>query len=144
LFPTNESAWAENFAGLGSARAWLTANTTTALPLWLTEEDKSKWLRLYGQENTVQASLNYYKALMRGVQAADEDHLTDDDRLLKVPVLTVGGTKDMVTRADQLRTTTEPWTTQRYSDQSVDAGHWVMLEQRENISTILAKFAASI
>ena len=128
---------------MGTARGWLTANTTTALPTWLTKEDKTNWLNLYSQENAVAASLNYYKALMRGVQAADAEAITDEDRLLKVPVLTVGGTKDLVTRADQLRMQTEPYVTSGYTDIWVDAGHWLMLEQRENVSAILIDFATS-
>lgn len=139
----NASAWAENLAGLGTARAWLTANTTTALPPWLSEEDKANWLEIYGQEHAVESSMNYYKALMRGVQAADGEGITDEDRLLKVPVLTIGGTKDPVTRADQLRMQTEPYTTQGYTEHWVDAGHWLMLEQRENVSSILIEFANS-
>ena len=136
-FHTNASAWAENLAGLGTARAWLTANTTTALLSRLASEDKDWWLSLYSQQNAVEASLNYYQALMRGVQAADEAILTEQDKMLKVPVLTIGGTKDLVTRADQLRMQTESYTTRGYTDRWVDAGHWLMLEQRENVSSIL-------
>lgn len=111
------------------------------MPSWLTEEDKENWIRIYSQKDTVVASLNYYQALMRGIQADDEAVISDQDRLLNVPVLAIGGTKDLVTRADQLRMQTEPYTTQGYTERWVDAGHWLMIEQRENVSSILIEFA---
>lgn len=84
--------------------------------------------------------MNYYKALLRGVQAADEVDLTDEDRTLRVPVLTIGGTQDLVTRADQIRAQTEPWARAGYTEKTVDAGHWMMYEAREEVSSILLDF----
>ncbi|KAH8885684.1 alpha/beta-hydrolase [Thozetella sp. PMI_491] len=142
-FPTNASSWAADLAGLGSARAWLNANTTTALPTWLSEEDKAAWLRTYSQKDAVAASINYYQSIMRGVQIADEASLTDADRMIHVPVLAIGGAKDLVTRADQLSGQMEPWVLGGYTEKVVDAGHWLMLEQHEEVTAILAEFASS-
>lgn len=86
----------------------------------------------FGQDgaDVVEASMNYYKALLRGVQAEDEKVSTDEDRTLRMPVLTIGGTQDMVTRADQVRALVEPWAVGGYSEKTVDAGYWMMYEAR--------------
>lgn len=97
-------------------------------------------MKAFSQEGTVEASMNYYKALLRGVQATDEEALTDEDRTLRVPVLTIGGTQDLVTRADQIRAQTEPWAAGGYTEKTVDAGHWMMYETREEVSSILLEF----
>ncbi|KAF7544174.1 hypothetical protein G7Z17_g10162 [Cylindrodendrum hubeiense] len=142
-YHTNASAWGVDLGNLGSARSWLTAKTTTELPSYLTEEDKSKWLRVYGQENATAASVNYYRTLLRGTQAEDEAGLTDEDRKLRVPVLTIGGSKDQIAAPDTQVAGTEPWATNGYTAERVDAGHWLMIEQRENVTSILIDFAAS-
>ena len=96
----------------------------------------------YSKPGAVEASMNYYKALLRGIQADDEKDLTDDDRTLRVPVLTIGGTQDVVTRADQIAMQTEPWAAAGYAEETVDAGHWMMYEDPEGVNSILLDFFA--
>ncbi|KAI8633280.1 alpha/beta-hydrolase [Xylariaceae sp. FL1651] len=141
VFHTNASAWGTDFADLGSARAWLNANTTTELPSWLSADYKANWLRLFSQQDAVVASLNYYQALLRGIQAEDEAILTNDDRTLRVPVLLVGASKDLVARAEQQGVRTKPWCSAGYEERVVDAGHWVMLEKGDDVNEILIDFA---
>lgn len=97
-------------------------------------------MKAYSRDGAVEASMNYYKALLRGVQADDEACLTDEDRTLRVPVLAIGGAQDVVTRADQLRAQTEPWAAAGYTERIVDAGHWMMHEDREGVSSALLEF----
>ncbi|KAJ4253801.1 hypothetical protein NW762_010196 [Fusarium torreyae] len=139
-FPVDNSKWAGNLAGLGTARAWLTNNIITPLPRYLTAEEKKTWMAAYSRDNATEASMNYYKALLRGVQAKDEEVLTDEDRILKVPVLAIGGSQDLVTRSDQLGMMTKPFTAAGYTEKMVDAGHWMMYEDREGVSSALLEF----
>lgn len=106
----------------------------------MSEEDKAAWVRRYSQPGAMAASLNYYKALLRGVQAADEAALTDKDRTLKVPVLGVGGLQDTVATADQVAPAIQHYAVAGYQLEMLDTGHWMMLEQRENVSRILIDF----
>lgn len=78
---------------------------------------------------------------MRGTQAAEEAELGMEQLALKVPVLGIGGKADLVTRADQLRQQIEPFATKGYTEKLVDAGHWLMFEQREEVSQLLSEFA---
>ena len=78
---------------------------------------------------------------MRGTQAQDEDPLTDVDRTLRVPVLGICGGEDMVTRADQIGRGTKPYASQGYTEIILDgAGHWIMLERRQEVSKALMDF----
>ena len=74
----------KSLAAINGTREWLTAGNTGPLPPWLGEEDKARWLRINRQKDAVAASLNYYRSLMRGTQAADEDALTEELKGLSV------------------------------------------------------------
>ncbi|RWA03480.1 hypothetical protein EKO27_g11625 [Xylaria grammica] len=141
VYPTNSSAWDTNFAQITAARAWLAANKTTELPSWLSTDDKDNWLRTYSQPDTVTATLNYYKGLMRGVQAEGEASLTDEDRELKVPVLGLGGAGDLVTLSSTLTAATKPWAKAGYEERIINSGHWLMLEKPDEVNQILIDFA---
>ncbi|KAI1267191.1 alpha/beta-hydrolase [Xylariaceae sp. FL1019] len=108
---------------------------------WLSESEKAAWLQSFDDPRTIAGALNHYKARLRGVQAADEAHVTDEERALKVPVLTVGGERDMVSLADTVVAGTKPWATAGYVEKAVDAGHWVTLETAREIGDILLVFA---
>ncbi|KAI0150539.1 alpha/beta-hydrolase [Xylariaceae sp. FL1272] len=142
LYHTDSLAWGKDFAQIAASRAWLGANTTTALPSWISLEEKALWLQIYSQPDTVVATINYYRALLRGVQAADEIALTDEQRMLRVPVITIGGSQDLVTRADLL-SGSEAWASAGYEQHVVDAGHWIYLEQADEVTRILLEFADS-
>lgn len=142
VFAANNSAWGEDLAGLGAARAWLTATKLTEIPSYLTEEDKATWLSISGKENATEAPLNYYRSIMRGTQMPDEQVLTNEQRTLKVPVLGLCGVEDLVTRSDQLGAQIKPWASNGYTEKAVEgAGHWLMLDKREEVSGYLVDFA---
>jgi soluble epoxide hydrolase/lipid-phosphate phosphatase len=140
FFPANNTVWKQHFAPVGAARAWLNSNTTTPLPSYVSEEDKAAWVRRYSQPGAMAASLNYYKALLRGIQEADEAALTDEDRKLKVPVLAVGGLQDPIVTPNRVSTAIEHYAAAGYQVEMLDTGHWMMLEQKENVSRILIDF----
>lgn len=134
----------KSLAAINGTREWLTAGKTGSLPPWLDQQDKDRWLKINSQKNTIAASLNYYKSLMRGTQAPDEDTLTDAQRILNVPVLGICGSDDMVTRADQIGGGIRPYSSKGYTEMVLEgAGHWVMLEKRKEVSNALLDFVRS-
>ncbi|KAF2967064.1 hypothetical protein GQX73_g6526 [Xylaria multiplex] len=136
----NASAWGTEFANIGAARAWIAANRTTELPSWVTPEYRDRWLRLYSQPNITVSTLNYYQALLRGVHAAEESVLTDEDRTLRVPVLGVGSAKDQVATPDLQKASLEQWAAAGFEQQIVDSGHWIMQEKGDELNDILTEF----
>ncbi|KAF5013353.1 hypothetical protein FDECE_656 [Fusarium decemcellulare] len=140
-YPADNETWVKSLAAINGTREWLTAGKTGPLPPWLTEEDKARWLRINSRKNVIAASLNYYRSLMRGTQARDEDPLTDAERTLRVPVLGICGGGDMVTRADQIGRGTRPYASKGYTEVILQgAGHWIMLEKRAEVSNALLEF----
>lgn len=109
----------------------------------MSSTDEAKWMKAYGKKGAVAASMNYYKGLLRGISAKDEESLTIEQRKLKVPVLTIGGTQDMVTRAEQIRPLTMPWLANTYTERTVDCGHWMMYEKPDDVNSILLDFLHS-
>ncbi|KAI0097827.1 Alpha/Beta hydrolase protein [Nemania sp. FL0031] len=140
VWTANASAWGTDFANIGAARSWISANKTTESPSWVTPEYKARWLRLFSQPNITISSLNYYQALLRGVHAADEAVLTDEDRMLRVPVLGVGSAKDQVATPEFQKAFLEPWAMAGFQQIIVDSGHWVMQEKGDELNDILIEF----
>ncbi|KAF5667259.1 epoxide hydrolase [Fusarium heterosporum] len=134
--------WVTGLAAINGTREWLTSGKTCPLPTYLNEEDKSRWLEVNIRKNTIKGLLNYYRSLMRGVQADDEESLTDQQRTLKIPVLGICGGEDMVTRADQIGRGIIPYASKGYTEVVLEgAGHWIMLERRAEVSKALLDFA---
>ncbi|KAM0458640.1 hypothetical protein ACHAPV_006032 [Trichoderma viride] len=140
-FHNNASDLPQTFCALGAVRAWVTANTTTPDPEWLEPGFKSLWISLFSKRDAMQTALNYYQSFLRGYSAVDEARLTDENRKIKVPVMAIGGTKDLVTRFDQLKSETEPWATKGYTQHAVESGHWVMSEAGDAVMKHLKNFA---
>ncbi|PVI01168.1 alpha/beta-hydrolase [Periconia macrospinosa] len=143
IFTANASSWGTDFADLGAARAWLTANTTQPRPSWITAEYEAQWLSLYRQPNIVPATLNYYQALLRGIHQKDEAQLPDTARYLQVPVLAIGAAQDAILPPEAQRAAIEPWAVAGFEQRILDTGHWVALEKGDELSELLIEFAGS-
>ena len=142
IFPADQSAWGKNFAHLDAARSWLTKNTTTPLPDYLTEENKQTWIEAYSKKNSFLTSLSHYKGLLRGLQRPDEADISDEDKLLHIPVLGVAGLKDLVTRPETVELQIKPYARAGYEIKELNTGHWMVFEDPEGLSSILLDFFA--
>ena len=140
-FPPDPAIWRDNLAPLAAARAWLNVNTTTALAAYLTEEDKTEWLRRYSTPDAIAASLNYYRSIFAGVQVLDAAD-SELNPVLTVPVMTIAGTLDAITSAEDVEAVTGAFASSTYRAEVVQSGHWVMLEQAEEVNAYLNDFAA--
>ena len=80
---------------------------------------------------------------MRGTNNADEAGYSDEDKILTMPTMVVVSTKDYVTRADmQLKSTKEFLKDCRV--ETLDCGHWIPLEARDELNSFLKSFANDI
>ncbi|KAF9776786.1 hypothetical protein IL306_004982 [Fusarium sp. DS 682] len=140
-YADDNALWVTGLAAINGTREWLTSDKTCPLPSFLTDEDKTRWLEVNSRKDTIKGLLNYYRSLMRGIQAEDEDPLTDEQRMLKVPVLGICGGGDMVTRADQIGRGITPYASKGYKEVVLEgAGHWIMLERRAEVTKALLEF----
>ncbi|KAF4341964.1 epoxide hydrolase 2 [Fusarium beomiforme] len=119
-FETCSSLFWCNLATCSSATLTFSNSYDTA-KLAAEHEDKKTWMATYSKPNATGASMNYYKTLLRGVQAKDEEVLIDEDRMVKVPVLAIAGSRDLVTRAEQMGMITKAFAQAGYTDRVLNA-----------------------
>lgn len=86
--------------------------------------------------------MNYYKAVLRGVQAQDEQYLDQQFLYINVPVLAIGGLRDLVARSDQIEATFEPWAKAGLTLRYLDTGHWIMHEDPDGVNAALLELLA--
>jgi pimeloyl-ACP methyl ester carboxylesterase len=135
----NDTVWQTNFTPLGRARVWLEADTQTDLPPFLDQVDKTHWLDWMRRPNATDAGLNAYRSLYQGVNDAAEANLTDDDWVLHVPVLAIGGALDAAGRPEFLEAT-KPWAAAGYHSKVLNGGHWLMRELPQEVNELLIGF----
>lgn len=136
------SIWRDNLAALGGMRAWLNANTTTASPSYLTREEKDDWLRRFGTRDAFAASLNYYRSNFAGTQVADAAQVTEEDKVLRVPVMSIAGALEVISAPDELQAAAQAYATQEVRAEVLQGGHWLMFEKTEEVNALLSDFAA--
>lgn len=90
--------------------------------------------------NAVEAGLNVYRSQLGGVNDADEAKLAKEDWMVRVPVLTIGGALDVVTRAEVMEAT-RPWAAAGFTSKVLEGGHWLAREMPEDVNKILTEFA---
>jgi soluble epoxide hydrolase / lipid-phosphate phosphatase len=124
---------------MGAARAWITADTQTEIPSWMDADYKDEWLTWMSQPNAIEAGLNCYRSQYGDVNVAEESKFTDEDWLLHVPVLAIGGSRDPVARVDFMERT-EDWARAGYESHILDGGHWLSMEFPEEVNELLIEF----
>lgn len=105
VFPSGR----DSLCKLGSARAWLNADTTTSLPPWLAPDYETELLRRFGTSEALTAALNYYRSVFTGAQAENAAWMTLEDFVLRVPVMTAAGASDAVSSPEEVQEGTRPW-----------------------------------
>jgi soluble epoxide hydrolase/lipid-phosphate phosphatase len=143
FYPSDKLGWPNNFGDLGAARKWLTEGKLAPLPEYALQKEKEQWMETFGQPGTMETAMNFYKAIMRGVNYAHEKDLTPEDWVIHVPVLTISGTLDTITQAEVVKMQTEPLVKSEYTAGTVEAGHWPMREQKKDVSSLMLEFVAS-
>ena len=77
---------------------------------------------------------------MRGTNHSDEAGFSDEDKVLTMPIMLVVSTEDYATRADmQLMHIKELLKDCRV--ETLDCGHWIPLEKRNELTSFLKSFA---
>ncbi|KAH8881220.1 alpha/beta-hydrolase [Thozetella sp. PMI_491] len=139
LFPENNTIWKAHFGPVGAARAWLNANTLTGDPSFLDAAYKADWLAWMSRPNAIDAGLNCYRSQYGGINEADEASLTDEDWKLHVPVLTIAGALDAVTRPGDMEAT-KAWAGAGFESKTLNGGHWLSQELPEDVNELLIEF----
>jgi len=81
---------------------------------------------------------------MRGVNLPDEQDVSEEDMFCKVPTLLVVSDLDYVTRADMQSQNTSKWVKQLRIETMRNCGHWIQLEQPEELHKLIQGFAQEL
>lgn len=80
---------------------------------------------------------------MKGVNEVDEAKFTPEQKHLTLPNLLVVSTKDYATRAEAQVMRSKEWV-KNFEVETLDCGHWIPLERRDELSALLEKFATEV
>ena len=80
---------------------------------------------------------------MRGVNEADEMGFSHENKILTLPTMLVVSKKDYATRADMQLKHAKEWV-KDLRVETLDCGHWIALEKRNELSGFLKSFASEV
>lgn len=100
-------------------------------------------MQSFGRKDAFASALLCYQSLLRGTQVEDEAGYADERRKLRIPVLSIGGKKDLVARPVQAHATFDGWTTADHTACDLDTGHWTMYEDPDGFNSTLIEFLES-
>ncbi|KUJ06698.1 putative epoxide hydrolase 2 [Mollisia scopiformis] len=140
VYPHDPELWKTHLGPRGAAKAWITANTITALPQWLSESEVTTHNQILAKGGYV-GPLNWYKATIRGLHAGEDALIPEDNKFVNVPALVILSDNDYVTRAE-VAMQLSPARLKNYTIKKLEGcGHWIQLEKRDEFSQMLVDFA---
>jgi soluble epoxide hydrolase/lipid-phosphate phosphatase len=127
---------------VGTAAAFVKGGKTTPLPSWVSDEEFATRAKILANGG-YRGPLNWYKAAMRAVNAADEAEVPHEQKFCSLPTMLVVSDQDYVTRADMQIPKSEKWCPQLQIE-TFDCGHWVQLEKPDEVTKLLKQFASKV
>ena len=141
VYPNDVSIWKTDLCPVGKAEEWITAGRTTPLPSWETKLDRAYRIALF-KSGGMTGPTNWYRSVLRDVDAEAVDAIPPANLILKQPVLFIGGSIDYVTRPEIMQSIAdqgkaEGWLPDIQVKIINDASHWVLLEKHREVTDLL-------
>lgn len=136
MYAADPHIMAETLGPAGKARQWVEQGKEAETGDWLPAEDlkaKIEQFRVGG----FYGPLNWYKGLRENISFEDEKAMPKD---FAIPTLVIGAGRDEMTPAAFQQQLTQPWVRSQFQFETVDAGHWVMLERPDEVNRLLQDF----
>jgi soluble epoxide hydrolase/lipid-phosphate phosphatase len=132
------------FCPPGKLEVWLKEGETRPRPAWLSEEEQFIHSKIM-LEGGYEAPLNWYKSVIANTDAPNWSRISPKGLILRQPVVFVGGNLDPITRPESVGVAAEEGQKQGFlldvQVKYLDAGHWLQLEKRQEVSNILKELA---
>ncbi|KAH6613068.1 Alpha/Beta hydrolase protein [Boeremia exigua] len=138
------TTWIENFNTPGKLQEWLAADKRAEFGNeYITNSTREIWKSIVKAQGGLEAPLKWYKAFLQGVNSKDETELEDANGMIEQPVMFVTAQRDAVgVQSEELKRMV-PFA-MGMSIRSVDAGHFVHLENAREVNRIVHKFLEDI
>ncbi|ESZ95525.1 putative epoxide hydrolase [Sclerotinia borealis F-4128] len=143
IFPSDPSTWKTHLGPLGAAKAWITSNTISPLPTWLSKSEAATHNEIF-QKGGFAGPLNWYKATVRDFNVEDDANIPEKHIVQNAPALIIVSDEDYITRAEIAYQTASKWLRNFEIKKFEGCGHWIPLEKRDELSEALIRFADGI
>ncbi|KAL2061843.1 hypothetical protein VTL71DRAFT_7221 [Oculimacula yallundae] len=140
LFHSTDAELGKKYMGArGGFRKWLSEGKIAEKEAWLTSEDIKHDLKLFAPKNGgYGAAINWYKAQLQNINAADEKEIPEENHILQQPTLLINTTNFISATAD-FANQMKPYAP-KLEIEHLESGHWVMLERKDEVNQILENF----
>ncbi|KAL5357562.1 putative epoxide hydrolase [Aspergillus floccosus] len=142
FYPHDPVMFRDILAPVGKAAEYVRAGHFDPLPSWYSLAEYTTRDRIFAQGGYA-GPLCWYKAPLRGVNAADDDAVSEEDKVCRAPVLLIAAEKDYVCLADKQEEGTKAFATDVRLER-LGTGHWVQLEKPDEVNALITKFAREI
>lgn len=141
LFAKDPETWKEHLGADGGFMRFLEAGKPLPVADWISPEELAMHNRILKGGYT--GVFNWYKAT-RFIEPAREDvELTDEGKKITVPTLLIATTKDYAILCDAQVQMTRAVAAD-FTVETLETGHWAMLEAKEEVERLLEAFGAKI
>lgn len=145
-YAEDAGVWKEGFAGVDAMRGFVEQQRCTEVGTWVGSDiaEEKMWHRkMFGRDYT--GPTNWYRRAKDGLGVDEERGLLKEGKVKDVidgkDVLFVGGLKDAVCPAERSLGVMAKFVEEgRLMGKVMDAGHWIMLEQRDLFNQLLEEF----
>ncbi|KAL0564907.1 hypothetical protein V5O48_017130 [Marasmius crinis-equi] len=121
-----------DWAPLGALEAWVT-NDRKASTTVVTPEEEDRYLKAYSIPGALEASLAWYKVVVQGIEAQDNEGIPEENLTVVKPVFLGATLRDFVVIApSSVRATLD--TSSNATIHLYDTGHWVQWEAKDELN----------
>ena len=144
VYPANSYIWKTAFAPINSLKSWLTTGCHTHIASYINDEEKEHHHKVFG--NDYLACINWYNRGIRNLGVDEEKAMLENGTIknggiIGKETLMITGLKDVVCGADRARVGMRESVDRGFLRVvDLDAGHWIMLEKREETNRVLGEF----
>ena len=136
--------WIEHIAKIGASQEWLAADRMAEYGnSYITNSTREQWKSITRAQGGVEAAQRWYKALLRGINSEDEDEVRSMPGIIERPSLFIGAERDPVGLPARQLMATLPYAP-RMQVRSVDSGHFLHIEQADEVNEHLYEFFQSL
>jgi len=143
LYTADSEAWKTHLGAEGGLANFLSSGEVLPIAPWLSREEFETQNKILAQGGYT-GPLNWYKAAANFDPAQEDVNLTAEEKRVEVPTLLVIPTKDFAIIEPMQVHMTKAVAGDGLRVEKVDAGHWAMLEKKEEVEGLLERFAEEI